>query len=336
MAFWGGPDVSKFSEQDQALANACRTGNVDLAKQALESGANPSVQFRLALGEITPLFLCATKGYLEIGKLLLEYRANIDKKMDFDGTSCLHHAASNNQPQMCSFFVDKGCKINNQDRLGRTPLMDASEIGSVECIKVLCEKGADVTIEDKEHLIALSYCLDFINHRQMNPNKPKTEETKENKETEKKEKDEKNNTNANANANTSNENKTEKKEEKDEEEKKKDPNDILDKKDILTDAGHMDMSNDKNFYDSAWLLIKHGSNVDTGGKYGNRTFLHYAASKGDLDKCKELIENYEAAYKVFDADGKTPVYYARANGWTEVDTYLTDIQRQNDKACVIL
>jgi len=88
------------------------------------------------------------------------------KKMDFDGTSCLHHAASSDQPETCEFLVKIGCNVNDKDRTGRTPLMDAAEIGSKRVIQVLIDNGADVNLEDKERYTALSYCIDFINKKE--------------------------------------------------------------------------------------------------------------------------------------------------------------------------
>merc|ERR1719384_2105610 len=132
-------------------------------KKALEDGANPSVQFRLALGEITPIFLCASKGYKDITELLIEHHADINRKMDFDGTICLHHAASNDQSEMCEFLISKGCSVNQRDKLGRTPLMDAAEIGSIKVIDILVQNNADVNAEDREHHTALSSCINKLN-----------------------------------------------------------------------------------------------------------------------------------------------------------------------------
>jgi len=163
---WGGgaPSVT-IHDEDQRLSDACRKGDFEMAKKALEDGANPSFQFRLALGEITPIFLCATRGYIDIAELLIEKGGEIDRKMDFDGTICLHHAASNDRPKMCEFLISKGCEVNQRDKLGRTPLMDAAEIGSIEVIDVLMTHGADVNAEDREHHTALSYCIDFVSKK---------------------------------------------------------------------------------------------------------------------------------------------------------------------------
>ena len=86
--------------------------------------------------------------------------------MDFDGTICLHHAASNDQPEMCRFLIESGCKVNQTDKLGRTPLMDAAEIGSIKVIDALIEKQADVNMEDRENHTALSYCIDFVSDKE--------------------------------------------------------------------------------------------------------------------------------------------------------------------------
>ena len=86
--------------------------------------------------------------------------------MDFDGTSVLHHAASNDQAAMCKFLIENGCKVNQTDKLGRTPLMDAAEIGSMQVINELVEHKADVNAVDRENHTALSYCIDFVSQKE--------------------------------------------------------------------------------------------------------------------------------------------------------------------------
>ena len=102
-------------ECDRMLCNGCRTGDLEMVKKALDDGANPRVQFRLALGEITPIFLCASKGYWEIAIYLIEKNKEIiHDTMGFDGTTCLHHAAFNDHPQMCDLLINKGCHVNRR------------------------------------------------------------------------------------------------------------------------------------------------------------------------------------------------------------------------------
>jgi len=153
----------KTRECDRVLCEGCRIGDLEMVKKAIADGANPQVQFRLALGEITPIFLCASKGYWEIALYLIEQNEDIIyDTMGFDSTTCLHHAAFNDHPEMCDLLINKGCFVDRQDKLGRTALMDAAEIGSVEVIQVLTENKANLDGEDKEGHTAVSYALDFI------------------------------------------------------------------------------------------------------------------------------------------------------------------------------
>ena len=115
----GGGPVQEVRESDKKLCTGCRTGDINLVREALAEGANASVQFRLALGEITPIFLCASKGYKDIAELLIEKQPEIiQDRMGFDGTTCLHHAASNDQAAMCELLISNGCDVNLKDKLG--------------------------------------------------------------------------------------------------------------------------------------------------------------------------------------------------------------------------
>lgn len=49
--------------------------------------------------------------------------------------------------------------INEKDPNGNTPLHIAIERGSLECVRFLLEKKADITIKNKEHNAALHYCI---------------------------------------------------------------------------------------------------------------------------------------------------------------------------------
>jgi len=291
----GGGSAIHIDDNDQRLCDACRRGDYEAAEAALSAGANPSVQFRLALGEITPIFLCASKGYLPIADLLIQRGADINRKMDFDGTVCLHHAASNGQFEICEFLIEKGCGVNSRDKLGRTPLMDAAEIGNSAVIQVLVDNKADVNSEDKERHTALSYCIDFINNKE------------------------------------------------------------------------------KKFFDAAMLLVKSGANPNYSGKFANRTILHCAAAQGDMASVKQLLGipidqekeekvkvekdrvgiaetsdyNYNngnkgrkyvpASINVYDNDDKTPIDYARENGYDEVADFLQQtLDHGNSTCCTIL
>merc|ERR1719410_63740 len=152
------------NEQDDLLILGCQTGNIEKVKQALAAKANPSYQMALAFGKITPIFLCAQRGYKEIAELLIETKHDvIHERMGFDGTTCLHHAAANNQYEMCEMLIKAGIPVDGQDKLGRTALMDAAEIGSLQLIDLMLENNADINMEDLEQHTAISYCVAYIN-----------------------------------------------------------------------------------------------------------------------------------------------------------------------------
>jgi len=114
---------------DQRLCDACRTGDFNAAQEAISQGADVNVSFRLALGEMTPIMIVSKYGHINIAELLLEKRVDIKRKIDFDGTTCLHNAAASNQYEMAKFLIQHGIDVNITDKLGRTPLMDAAEMG---------------------------------------------------------------------------------------------------------------------------------------------------------------------------------------------------------------
>jgi len=147
------------------LCDGCRRGDVEEVTAALELGADPNLQFRLALGEVTPIFLCAQKGYRNVAEVLCKKGADVTKIMDFDATLPLHHAASNAQAEMCEFLIEKKCDVDALDKLKRTPLMDAAEVGCLEAVKVLLKHNANIQAIDSEGFNALSYCIDFVSKR---------------------------------------------------------------------------------------------------------------------------------------------------------------------------
>jgi len=164
---WGnGPSVT-LSDADKRLCDGCRRGNVEEVSAALKLGADPNLQFRLALGEVTPIFLCAQKGYKEVAEVLCENGANVQRTMDFDATLPLHHAASNGQAEMCEFLILKKSNVNALDKLKRTPLMDAAEVGCLEAVKILLKHNADIGAIDSEGFNALSYCIDFVSKKDV-------------------------------------------------------------------------------------------------------------------------------------------------------------------------
>ncbi|ETO34887.1 ankyrin repeat protein [Reticulomyxa filosa] len=187
---WGTGSSVTMTNAEKRLCDGCRRGDLEEVTAALELGADPNLQFRLALGEVTPIFLCAQKGYKNVAEV---------QNVDFDSTLPLHHAAcmfflnkkiinrkrlvyvffgfvfnaffffcggkANSQAEMCEFLIEKKCDVDALDKLKRTPLMDAAEVGCLEAVKVLLKHNANIQAVDSEGFNALSYCIDFVNKK---------------------------------------------------------------------------------------------------------------------------------------------------------------------------
>lgn len=70
-------------------------------------------------------------------------------------------------------------------------------------------------------------------------------------------------------------------------------------------------------------LAKKKANIEITDKLGWQAFM-YAASKGNLDCLKHLIEEYDLDVNVKGNDDDTAILFASLNGHTEVVKYLAN------------
>eukprot|EP00483_Globobulimina_turgida_P012890 UN12914 len=92
----------------------------------------------------------------------------------------------------------------------------------------------------------------------------------------------------------------------------------------------LDDANKSNFFEIALSLINHGANPNYGGKYTDRTLLHYAAAQGKLDVVKHLVEDLQANIEILDADGRTALRYAMEYERQDVIDYFRIIVPENN------
>lgn len=55
------------------------------------------------------------------------------------------------------------------------------------------------------------------------------------------------------------------------------------------------------------------------------TLLHWACDRGQLDKVKALVEEYQANVNAQDSEGMTPLHFAYMAGWPEVGEYIKSV-----------
>jgi CDK inhibitor PHO81 len=122
--------------------------------QLLDSGAriDPATE-----NEHAPLNLACQYGEVEICKLLLENGAILTT--DAEGLYPQHLVARKGKdPRLLLLLEAYGADLNQRDKLYQwTPLFHAASEGVVECVKILLDKGADVSILDEKDLPAVYY-----------------------------------------------------------------------------------------------------------------------------------------------------------------------------------
>ncbi|XP_065842029.1 serine/threonine-protein phosphatase 6 regulatory ankyrin repeat subunit B-like isoform X2 [Oscarella lobularis] len=92
-----------------------------------------------------PLHCCCLTGEVHAAAFLY-YEGLIEdiNQAGNNGISPLWAAAHSNCPYLATFLLAKGANIESTDKDGNTSLMNASDEGNVEVIKVFCEWGCDV------------------------------------------------------------------------------------------------------------------------------------------------------------------------------------------------
>src|SRR5215472_3429633 len=145
-----------------ADVNARSTAN----KWERQNSAEPREKW-LPLGGLTPLEFAARQGCVDCVPVLLQGGADINAA-DPDGITPLLSAVINGHYDLANLLLEKGANPNVPDRTGRTPLYSAvdfhtmpasnrpspkeidNEISSLDLVKSLLAKGADVNAQLKQ------------------------------------------------------------------------------------------------------------------------------------------------------------------------------------------
>ena len=115
---------------------------------------NPGLELEAAnaAGE-TALMMAALKGHTEWVGRLLDRGAKVDR----EGWSPLHYAASGPQSAAVALLLDRGASINARSPNGSTPLMMAARYGVEASVRWLLQRGADATLRNDRDLDAAGF-----------------------------------------------------------------------------------------------------------------------------------------------------------------------------------
>ncbi|KAH0557050.1 hypothetical protein GP486_005162, partial [Trichoglossum hirsutum] len=179
-----GADVTARDNNGRtALHRAAGSGHRNVVGLMLEKGANVAAEDGCGR---TPLHRAASHGHEAIVGLLLKKGADIHTKYS-GGVTALHGAAGSGHVGVVKLLVDEGADVAAQDQYGqtalryaqnmkreavmqqllkvaaganndgRTALHQAAYMGDKELVRLLLEKGADVTATDGDGMTALHW-----------------------------------------------------------------------------------------------------------------------------------------------------------------------------------
>ncbi|KAJ3699990.1 hypothetical protein LUZ61_003695 [Rhynchospora tenuis] len=128
-------------EGETPLIHAARQGHVDTVKYLLEQGANPSASSNLGA---TALHHAAGIGNIEIMELVIS--KGVDVESQSDAGTPLIWSAGHDQPESVKLLLKHNAKANSETDDGITPLLSAVAAGSIQCLQLLIEAGANPNI----------------------------------------------------------------------------------------------------------------------------------------------------------------------------------------------
>ncbi|XP_074543078.1 histone-lysine N-methyltransferase EHMT2 isoform X2 [Halichoeres trimaculatus] len=135
-----------------ALHAAAQRGLLEVCYILVQAGAQVEAQDK---DQRTPLLDAIINNHIEVARYLVQNGACVYHVED-DGYTGLHHAAKLGNLEIVNMLLETGqVDVNAQDSGGWTPIIWAAEHKHVEVIRALLNRGADVTINDKE----LNVCL---------------------------------------------------------------------------------------------------------------------------------------------------------------------------------
>lgn len=127
--------------QEAALHHACLYGNLDLVKLLLKNKADINIKNEHGW---TPLHnTIGTENRFEITKFLVNNGADINERTN-EGATPFASACSNNNLKIAQFLLDNKANVDDKCNLGDTPLQAACQNNNFDMIKFLVNNGADV------------------------------------------------------------------------------------------------------------------------------------------------------------------------------------------------
>ena len=172
-----GADVDVLGRSNVTpLYGASTSGHLEIVQWLLSHCANPggrkrgNSNSRGKLGDWSALHSAAFYGYVEVSRLLLQYKADIYAHDD-EGRTPLHVAAECGLVNVARLLLEHGADVNARDNSLNTPLHCASEWrsypptgGRLEVARLLVERGVNIDAVDVKGRTAFQVAADLGHH----------------------------------------------------------------------------------------------------------------------------------------------------------------------------
>lgn len=120
--------------------------------QALIDWPKTEVESLNSAGE-SPLMMAALGGHLDWCRKLIARDAAVNKT----GWTPLHYAATKGQIEVMRLLLEEHAFIDAESPNRTTPLMMAARYGSLEAVKLLLEEGADPLMKNAQNMTAVDF-----------------------------------------------------------------------------------------------------------------------------------------------------------------------------------
>lgn len=145
-------DTNEWSKNDERLLSAVEHGETEKVTSLLaKKGANAT---KLDGEGKSALHIAATRGQAECLAIILAHGADVSVA-DASGFSALHLAAKNNHQECAKKLIQSKCVIDALDSGGRTALHHAAANGNIVIVQLLCEHKCPVNLKDMDGLTPL-------------------------------------------------------------------------------------------------------------------------------------------------------------------------------------
>ncbi|KAG1935749.1 uveal autoantigen with coiled-coil domains and ankyrin repeats [Pimephales promelas] len=134
-----------WNKYDDRLMKAVERREVDKVAGVL--GKKGIIPTKLDVEGRSAFHLAASRGHLDCLNLILNHGVDVTAT-DATGKNALHLAARNAQSLCVQKLLQHNCPVGNVDLQGRTALHDAVMAGCSSSVKLLCDSGASVNATD--------------------------------------------------------------------------------------------------------------------------------------------------------------------------------------------